>query len=172
MTETVAAGPPVGLLTLSNSLSQLILSNCLTRWPEEACGLLLGHKQPPSPGRTEALQPSWVCSAVLPTANVAEGDRRGDRFEIDPKVRFDVERAARQGGPALIGHFHSHPNGSPMPSPTDLARAYEPGLIWLIVGLDGTAAGTVPHLTEMRAYRAGREAQPFEMLILEAAFIS
>ena len=33
----------------------------------------------------------------------------------------------------MIGHYHSHPNGSAEPSPRDLAAA-EPGRLWLIIG--------------------------------------
>jgi len=46
---------------------------------------------------------------------------------------FMAIRLERQGGPRLVGHYHSHPNGSTEPSPRDLAAA-EPGKLWLIMG--------------------------------------
>ena len=82
----------------------------------EVCGLLFG-----ADGRIEG---------VLPTANVASNPATA--FEIDPAALFAAHRAARGGGPALIGHYHSHPSGSAEPSACDLAAA-EPGKLWLIL---------------------------------------
>jgi len=83
----------------------------------EVCGLLLGDD-----GRIEA---------APATANVAE--RPADSFEIDSAELFAALRAERAGGPRVIGHYHSHPNGSTEPSARDLAAA-EPGKLWLILG--------------------------------------
>lgn len=83
----------------------------------EICGLLFG-----APGRIEAASPA---------RNVAADPARA--FEVDPAALFAALRAERAGGPRLAGHYHSHPNGSPVPSPRDLAAA-EPGRLWLIVG--------------------------------------
>ena len=43
--------------------------------------------------------------------------------------------SARAGGPAPIGHFHSHPGGDAAPSPRDVAAA-EPGSYWIIVAVE------------------------------------
>lgn len=82
----------------------------------EICGLLFGTAD--RIDRAEA------------AANVA--DRPQDTFEIDPRALFAALRAERAGGERLIGHYHSHPNGSAIPSPRDLAAA-EPGKLWLIL---------------------------------------
>jgi proteasome lid subunit RPN8/RPN11 len=84
---------------------------------QEICGLLFGQ-----PGRIEAAERA---------ANVADDPER--TFEIEPAALFMAIRLERQGGPRLVGHYHSHPNGSTEPSPRDLAAA-EPGRLWLIVG--------------------------------------
>jgi len=88
---------------------------------EEVCGLLLG-----STGRIDRAEPAQ---------NVAEAP--ASMFEIDPAALFAALRAERAGGPRLIGHYHSHPNGSAEPSARDLAAA-EPDKYWLIIG-GGTA---------------------------------
>lgn len=67
-------------------------------------------------------------------------------FEIDPAALIAAHRAARSGGPAVIGHYHSHPSGSPRPSARDAAQAQPDGAIWLIV-----AGG------EVRAWRAAAD---------------
>jgi len=83
----------------------------------EICGLLFG-----SEGQIARAEPA---------TNVAE--RPQDTFEIDPRALIAALRAERAGGDKLIGHYHSHPNGSAEPSPRDLAAA-EPGKLWLIIG--------------------------------------
>ena len=89
---------------------------------DEVCGLLFGDA-----GRVSAVQ---AC------ANVAADPAR--RFEIDPVALIAAHRAARAGGAGVIGHYHSHPSGSPVPSPRDAADALTDGALWLIV-----AAGEV-----------------------------
>ena len=83
----------------------------------EICGLLFGAL-----GRIDRVESA---------ANIAE--RPEDMFEIDPRALFAALRAERAGGDRLIGHYHSHPNGSAVPSPRDLAAA-EPARYWLILG--------------------------------------
>lgn len=83
----------------------------------EVCGLLLG-----APDRIEA---------IIPAANVAANPAR--HFELDPAALIAAHRAARSGGPAIIGHYHSHPSGVAAPSATDAACATPDGSLWLII---------------------------------------
>lgn len=82
----------------------------------EICGLLLG----------EGLR----VTNILPAANSAPDPATG--FEIDPAILITAHKTARAGGPAIIGCYHSHPNGKAEPSPRD-AEAAEPGSVWVIV---------------------------------------
>lgn len=90
-------------------------------FPEEACGLLVGHGEA---GGTLHV------SAVHPSRNVAAD--RASRFEVDPALRFRLQRDLRGAPERVVGVFHSHPNGDPAPSETDRASVYEPDLVWLI----------------------------------------
>ena len=85
--------------------------------PREVCGILLGEG-----GRI---------SAARETANVHA--RPETHFEIDPQALIDAHRAARAGGPQVLGYFHSHPAGPPEPSATDRASAAGDGRVWAIV---------------------------------------
>ncbi len=85
--------------------------------PNECCGLLLGHGE-----RIEQ---------VAPAANVADDPAR--RFEIDPLELLGAHKAARSGGPELIGYYHSHPAGHPMPSATDCEHASGDARVWAII---------------------------------------
>ncbi|MFC3441634.1 M67 family metallopeptidase [Sphingobium rhizovicinum] len=86
--------------------------------PLEICGLLLGR--------------GGVIEAIAPAANVAPDPAR--HFELDPTVLIRAHRAARSGGPAVLGHYHSHPSGVAIPSATDAACAAPDGSLWMIIG--------------------------------------
>ena len=45
-----------------------------------------------------------------------------------------AERAMRGGGLQILGHYHSHPAGTSLPSAIDAAMAHTDGRFWLIVG--------------------------------------
>jgi proteasome lid subunit RPN8/RPN11 len=83
---------------------------------EECCGLLIGHAQ---------------VEEAHPVENVARDRRR--HFEIDPQALVDAHRAARRGGPSVMGYYHSHPTGPAAPSATDRAMTAGDGRIWAIV---------------------------------------
>nr|WP_305959662.1 M67 family metallopeptidase [Aurantiacibacter sp. 219JJ12-13]MDP5262769.1 M67 family metallopeptidase [Aurantiacibacter sp. 219JJ12-13] len=86
--------------------------------PHECCGILLGQGD--------------TISAALPARNVHPAPQA--HFEIDPQALIDAHRAARVGGPQVLGYYHSHPTGSPRPSKTDWAEAAHDGAVWAIVG--------------------------------------
>ena len=54
-------------------------------------------------------------------------------FEIDPTILIAAEKAARDQGAALIGYFHSHPNGLAQPSATDATMTAADGRYWVIL---------------------------------------
>ena len=68
---------------------------------------------------------------AIPCANVAVDPAR--HFEIEPAGLIAAHRAARTGGPQVIGYFNSHPNGLARPSATDQASAAGDGRVWAIV---------------------------------------
>lgn len=90
-------------------------------YPRECCGLLIGR--------------GLRIERAVPAANIHPLPER--HFEIDPQVLIDAHRAARAGGPELVGYYHSHPNGHPLPSPSDCEHAGD-RKVWAII-----AAGTV-----------------------------
>lgn len=106
---------------VSSSLVKGLLDAAERAHPDEACGLLLGRN-----GQVES---------IVRCANVHPHPRR--QFEIDPEALIDAHRAAREGGPEIVGYYHSHPLGPPVPSATDRAHATGDGRVWAIVG-EGT----------------------------------
>jgi len=104
-------------------------------YPMEACGLLVGSL-------TE--DGVYDVARIVPSRNLAaEQTGRKDRFEIDPKLRFDVMRACEGSGEAIIGHYHSHPDHPAAPSKTDFSMAWDADFVWVIVAVPKGKAGAV-----------------------------
>jgi proteasome lid subunit RPN8/RPN11 len=87
-------------------------------FPKEACGILLGE--------------GAKITAFLEATNVHHAPET--HFEIDPQALINAYRAEREGGPQVLGYFHSHPKGPAAPSATDQKMAAGDGKIWAISG--------------------------------------
>lgn len=117
-------------LKLSSQQRQQLLDWAGEAGDVECCGLLLG-----SGNQVERVER---------TANVAADSNR--QFEIDPAALIAAEKLARKGGPAILGYFHSHPNGRAEPSPDDAASASIDGRFWLIIA-NGKITSWLPTLS-------------------------
>ncbi|MBT3551762.1 MAG: M67 family metallopeptidase [Rhodospirillaceae bacterium] len=140
-------------MKLTASHRRLIMDEAAAAYPAECCGLLVG---------TGSNVEGWTVTRVVPAANVAPpepGHSIRDRFEVDPQTRFDLERELRGQPDAVIGHYHSHPDHPAEPSATDLAKAFEPSLIWII------ASARAGEATGIAAFRLSNGA--FEAIALE-----
>jgi desampylase len=123
-------------ILISSELHQCLIDIAAVRPSEEVCGLLFGTYN--------HVQTIELTSNVSPTPS--------SNFEIDPVALIAAHRAARAGGPPILGCFHSHPNERTSPSPTDEANSAGDGSFWLII-----AAGII---TGWRAIPGGFEPQP------------
>ncbi|HLB63596.1 MAG TPA: M67 family metallopeptidase [Anaerolineales bacterium] len=104
------------LLRLAPDNWDLMRAHILACLPEEACGLLGGHG-----GRIRM---------VLPVLNAL---RSSARFRMDPEGQLAAMGRIEEEGEEIIGIYHSHPDGPPHPSGTDLLEAAYPEaaqLIW------------------------------------------
>jgi proteasome lid subunit RPN8/RPN11 len=142
------------MLVLRPLQAHAIAAAAEAAWPNECCGLLVGRGQ-------RLLR----VTRVVPAPNVAAG---ANRFELDPRVRIATERDLRGGEDRVLGHYHSHPDGRAYPSATDLAEAWEPALVWLIVGTVG-AAGVPAQAVQMLAHRLDRAAGRAHPVVLRIA---
>lgn len=82
-------------------------------YPEECCGILLGQR---------AGDRSFVSRAVS-AENIVEGDRRRS-YQIDWRTLLDTFRRVRGTDEAVLGFYHSHPDGSTAPSRRDAIDAW------------------------------------------------
>ena len=105
------------IVEVSSEVIATLIAEAARSAPAECCGLLLGRE-----GRILEARGA---------ANVAAEPLL--RFEIDPAALLAAHRAARAGGPELIGYYHSHPAGHPRPSATDCEHASGDERAWAIV---------------------------------------
>ena len=87
--------------------------------PHEACGALLGHCR---------FGEWWEIFEIRALTNQAADPVR--TYLIPAADVREVEQYAARSGTAVVGFFHSHPEGN-SPSPTD-ARLAWPGFVYLI----------------------------------------
>lgn len=109
-------------LEVSSAVLRALHAQAAVAHPRECCGILLGEGS--------------AINALIPARNVHPRPER--HFEIDPQALVDAHRAARAGGPQVVGYYHSHPAGVAEPSATDRHEAAHDGRVWAIV-----AAGEV-----------------------------
>jgi proteasome lid subunit RPN8/RPN11 len=88
--------------------------------PVEACGLIVGR----------LVSGDAVVTALQASENLALDGT--DSFEIDPALHIRLQRDLRASGEAIIGVYHSHPRGAPVPSEQDTRAAAYAGWHWLI----------------------------------------
>ena len=144
-----------GVITFDPAHLEAVAGHAEAAYPAECCGLLIGAAQGAR---------AWRVRRVVQSRNLAPAGRR-DRFEVDPALRLKLQRELRGTGEAIVGLYHSHPDGPPTPSATDLESAWEPGLVWLIAAVHrGRAVETAAHLFTEADGRAG-----FEEVLVRAA---
>jgi proteasome lid subunit RPN8/RPN11 len=110
-------------------------------FPNECCGLIEGA----------ATEGGWRADALHATHNLAADPMRG--FLIDPEVQFRLLRALRGTDRAIIGCYHSHPNGDATPSGRDRAEAMDDGFVWLVAGVRNDAATLAAFVFDAKARR-------------------
>lgn len=106
-------------LVMPYGVRQAIVAHARVTAPDECCGLLVGR--------------GTIVEESVPLRNVDPAPRV--RYAIDPSAHVAVIRSLRQTGASILGCYHSHPRGTPRPSPSDVAEAYYPEFVWVIVSL-------------------------------------
>lgn len=106
-------------MRLSSQQLQTLIEHAIHCAPHEACGLLAGDAD--------------EVQLMIPITNIA----------ADPKHYFELDHAAfvramfqiQRQGLRLVGIYHSHPAGDPIPSAADIAHAHYPDVEYLIIGM-------------------------------------
>jgi proteasome lid subunit RPN8/RPN11 len=105
---------------------QAIGQHASTSYPEECCGVLIGHAGGPDT--------ATVVERILAVGNERE-DSRHNRYVISPETILAAQKEARTLGLDIVGYYHSHPDHPARPSDFDREHAW-PGLSYLIVAVE------------------------------------
>lgn len=99
-------------LLLRGDLAARIERILESAYPNEGCGVLLGNVE--DTGR----------EVIRAVSSKNTWDERSDRYRVDPELVHRLMRAEENGGPGIVGFFHSHPDADPLPSATDRELAW------------------------------------------------
>jgi len=113
------------MLTLTPAVYDAILDHALASADREVCGILGGEH---GADRSRAV-------TVRRAENAA--DERRTAYRIDPAEQLELMDDIEDAGQAVVGFYHSHPQGPAQPSATDAARATWPGYSYLVVDCSG-----------------------------------
>jgi len=106
------------MLVLKNTDLQKIYEHCEREYPNEACGILAGHK-----------------GTVKKIYSMSNAEPSPAFYVMEPQAQFRVMKEMRQAGLELVGIYHSHTGSRAYPSATDVSLAYYPEAVYLIVTL-------------------------------------
>ena len=105
-------------MELSREQAAALVAHAREEFPNECCGLLAGRN-----GRVER---------VFRGTNV---DHSPYTYMMDPKEQLTAFKAMEAEGLELMGIYHSHTHTAAYPSRTDVAKAYYPDAVYIIVSL-------------------------------------
>ena len=106
------------VLELSRDQAKALITHAQEEAPNECCGLLAGRN-----GRVER---------VYPGTNV---DHSPYTYLMDPKEQLAAFKEMEAAGLDLVGIYHSHTHTAAYPSRTDVAKAFYPDALYVIVSL-------------------------------------
>ena len=122
------------ILRMSAEIAAQIVDHALSGYPAEVCGLVAGR--------------NGVATAVYPGRNISPTPAVAYELDHDTLAQMiDFEDA----GLELAAIYHSHPRGPETPSPTDIAHAFYPDSVYLIVSL------ATPEFPVVRGFRITNE---------------
>lgn len=94
-------------VTIHKAIYDQIIEHAKESYPNECCGIIIG-----------STMKGKVVLYVQQATNTNK-ERSKDRFIIDPREIFLMDREAKAQGAEIVGFYHSHPDHPDKPSPTD-----------------------------------------------------
>jgi proteasome lid subunit RPN8/RPN11 len=141
MAERPSAHPGPGVASLPAAIREAIVAQARAEYPNEACGLIVGDRPAADGGR--ALH-------YVPTRNKAASPYR---YEIDPADLYRLTIETDDADEVFWGIVHSHTHTPAVPSPTDVALAFYPQALYLLVSLSDAEADPATGEPSLRAWR-------------------
>lgn len=121
---------------------EAIRTHAESTYPEECCGIMLGHLD----GETKTVveirstQNAWNAEAAAEfSMRVGDGSKKHN-YAIAPQDMLKAQKEARDRNLSIIGIYHSHPDHPAIPSEMDRAIAWQV-YSYIIVSLQQGKAG-------------------------------
>ncbi|MGH2453795.1 MAG: Mov34/MPN/PAD-1 family protein [bacterium] len=105
-------------MVLSRAHYEEIVAHARAEFPNECCGLLAGRE-----GR------------VLRVLRGRNADESPYTYRLDDRQLFEFHKELDEAGWDLVGIYHSHTASEAVPSRTDVARAFYPEAVYIIISL-------------------------------------
>jgi proteasome lid subunit RPN8/RPN11 len=99
-------------------------------YPDECCGVLIGHVED---------NDNIVIDAL--SAENTRSDSAHNRYHIAPQELIRIQQQARRRGLDIVGFYHSHPDHPAEWSKTDLEEAHWIGCSYVITRVSGSLTG-------------------------------
>jgi proteasome lid subunit RPN8/RPN11 len=144
------AHPGPASARLPGEIRRALLAHARAELPNEACGLIVGT----APAAAGGTATSWH-----PTCNRAASPLR---YEIHPDDLIRVLVAIDDAAEVIWGIVHSHVRSPARPSPTDIAAAFYPDALYVLVSLSRDEADPETGAESVRAWRIV-DGQAFEV---------
>ena len=124
---------------------QALIDHARAEVPNEACGVIIGDRPAADGGRALRWQPA---------ANKAASPFR---YELDADELYRLTVETDDADEAFWAIVHSHTHTEARPSATDVAQAFYPDALYVLVSLTSTPDGadpeTAPGVPTVRAWR-------------------
>ena len=133
--------PGPAAATIPASLREAIVAQARAEEPNESCGLIIGDAAVAAGGRALRYEP------------VRNRAASPYRYEIDPPDLYRLTVATDDADEVFWGIVHSHTHTPAVPSPTDLALAFYPDALYVLVSLSEDEADRATGLPSLRAWR-------------------
>ena len=132
------------ILQLLPQHQEIIRSHAESTYPDECCGIILGHGMSDRKTVVEVIptENAWNTAATADFPGDISGETQRRRYAIAPQVMLKVQREARDRSLNIIGIYHSHPDAAAIPSECDRLYAW-PEYSYIIVSVQKGKAETL-----------------------------
>jgi proteasome lid subunit RPN8/RPN11 len=122
-------------------LRKAIVAQARAEDPNESCGLIIGDA------------PAAACGRALRYEAVRNKAASPYRYEIEPADLYRLTVETDDADEVFWGIVHSHTHTPAVPSPTDLALAFYPDALYVLVSLSEAEADPATGAPSLRAWR-------------------
>jgi len=133
--------PGPGTAELPAAIREAIVAQARAEYPNEACGLVIGDG-PAAAGGQAVRYEAVRNKAASPY-----------RYEIDPADLYRLTIATDDADEAFWAIVHSHTHTPAVPSPTDIALAFYPDALYVLVSLGEDETDPATGEPGVRAWR-------------------